>query len=392
MGLIKNHLKKMATNAVGGKLGSLLDGAFNPKISGSAASLGKNMAKLKAQANYVFEENEYSFGSLSFPSDLASESTSNGHYMIFYINVPEEEMANDEARGRVVGKDLGATTSQVNNGEIRGLNQAVLGRKQRKRTTNVISLYMPPEISATYGVDYNREDIGTATRLMDQGFLETIFGPEQVSGLMQQFKGDTVDMVAPGFKAALQSKTGRAINNRLEMTFGGVRPREFTYNFKFTPSNEQEANDIQSILYLFKYHMHPTIVGEPSSSLMRVPSSFNIHYMYRTDENKYLNTIAESVLVNLDVKYGEGDTFKTYRGNSAGAPPRTINATLTFNEIDTHDKKTIFELELPPSRSGSTTPSPTQSVGAGAMSDAQRQSGGFGGGTRLKGGRPPGRR
>ena len=379
MGLIKNHLKKMATNAIGGKLGSLLDGAFNPKISGSAASLGKNMAKLKAQANYVFEENEYSFGSLSFPSDLASESTSNGHYMIFYINVPEEEEANDQARGRVVGKDLGAVTSQVNNGEIRGLNAAVLGRKQRKRTTNVISLYMPAEISATYGVDYNREDIGTATRVMDQGFLETMFGKEQVSGLMQQVKADAVDMVAPGYKAALESKNGRATNNRLEMTFGGVRPREFTYNFKFTPSNEQEANDIQSILYLFKYHMHPTVIGKPSNSLMRVPSSFNIHYMYRTDENKYLNTIAESVLVNLDVKYGEGDTFKTYRGNTAGAPPRTINATLTFNEIDTHDKKTIFELELPPSRSGSTTPSPVQSSGAGAMSDAQRQAGSYGG-------------
>ena len=389
MGLIKNHLKKMASNAIGGKLGSLLDGAFNPKISGSAASLGKNMAKLKAQANYVFEENEYSFGSLSFPSDLASESTSNGHYMLFYINVPEEEQVIDAARTRVVGKDLGADTKQLNGGAIRGLNQAILGRKPRKRTSNVISLYMPPEISATYGVDYNREDIGTVVRLLDQGFLESMFGKEQVSGLMQQVKADAVDMVAPGYKAALESKNGRATNNRLEMTFGGVRPREFTYNFKFTPSNEQEANDIQSILYLFKYHMHPTILGDPSSSIMRVPSSFNIHYMYRTDENKYLNTIAESVLVNLDVKYGEGDTFKTYRGNTAGAPPRTINATLTFNEIDTHDKKTIFELELPPSRSGSTTPSPAQSTGAGAMSDAQRQSGGFGGGTRLKGGRPP---
>ena len=375
MGLIKNHLKKMASNAIGGKLGSLLDGAFNSKISGSAASLGKNMAKLKAQANYVFEENEYSFGSLSFPSDLASESTSNGHYMIFYINVPEEEQSIDAARTRVVGKDLGANTKQLNGGEIRGLNQAILGRKQRKRTSNVISLYMPPEISATYGVDYNREDIGTVVRLLDQGFLESMFGKEQVSGLMQQVKADAVDMVAPGYKAALQSKNGRAVNNRLEMTFGGVRPREFTYNFKFTPSNEQEANDIQSILYLFKYHMHPTIIGEPSNSIMRVPSSFNIHYMYRTDENKYLNTIAESVLVNLDVKYGEGDTFKTYRGNTAGAPPRTINATLTFNEIDTHDKKTIFELELPPSRQGATTPSPAQSSGAGAMSDAQRSAG-----------------
>lgn len=380
MGLIKNHLKKMAKNAIGGKLGSLLDGAFNDKISGSAVSLGKNFAKLKSQANYVFEENEYSFGSISFPSDLASENTSNGHYMIFYINVPEEEMENGNSeRGRIVGKDLGDISTQVNGGKIRSLNAAITQRQQRKRTTNVISLYMPPEISATYGVDYNREDIGTATRLMDQGFLETIFGEEQISGLLQQAKGDIVDLAAPGFKASLQAKTGRAINNRLEMTFGGVRPREFTYNFKFTPSNEQESNDIQSILYLFKYHMHPTIIGIPSSSIMRVPSSFNIHYMYRTDENKYLNTIAESVLVNMDVKYGEGDTFKTYRGTSAGAPPRTINATLTFNEIDTHDKKTIFEQELPPTRSRNFSGDNTGGRDASAIGGTGGRRGGAGG-------------
>ena len=72
-----------------------------------------------------------------------------------------------------------------------------------------------------------------------------------------------------------------------------------------------------------------------------------------------MNTIAESVLVSLDVKYGEGDTFKTYRGNSKGAPPRTISATLTFNEIDVHDKSTIFKLELPPTRQGSATPTYT---------------------------------
>ena len=53
----------------------------------------------------------------------------------------------------------------------------------------------------------------------------------------------------------------------------------------------------------------------------------------------------------MDVKYGEGETFKTYRGDpSKGAPPRTINVSLTFNELDIHDKKTIFDLELPPSR------------------------------------------
>ena len=350
MGLISNHLKKMAKNAVGGSLGSLLDGAFNDKIAGSALSLGKNYAKIKEEANYVFEENQYSFGQLSFPADLATENSVNGHYMLFYINVPEKTMAQDNSQGRIVKKDIG-TANQVNGGKIRSLNKSLEDRSQRVRTTNVICLYMPPEINATYSADYNREDIGVLTRTIDRGF-DGFFTADQLTGLAQQLGGEAFDMAAPGFAARLQAQTGTAVNNRLEMTFGGVKPREFAYNFKMTPKNEQEANDIQNIIYLFKYHMHPTIVGGAASAVMRVPSSFNIHYMYRTDENKFLNTIAESVLVNMDVKYGEGETFKTFRGNDKGAPPRTINVSLTFNELDIHDKKTIFEQELPPARRG----------------------------------------
>ena len=41
-----------------------------------------------------------------------------------------------------------------------------------------------------------------------------------------------------------------------------------------------------------------------------------------------------------------------FRGSDKGAPPRTINVSLTFNELDIHDKKTIFEQELPPARRG----------------------------------------
>ena len=126
MGLIKNHLKKMAANAIGGSLGSLLSGSFNDKIAGSALSLGKNFAKIKEEANYVFEENQYSFGQLAFPEDLGSENSSNGHYMIFYINVPEKTMAADNSQGRVVGKDLGSPiSSQVNGGKIRSLYKSL---------------------------------------------------------------------------------------------------------------------------------------------------------------------------------------------------------------------------------------------------------------------------
>jgi hypothetical protein len=75
--------------------------------------------------------------------------------------------------------------------------------------------------------------------------------------------------------------------------------------------------------------------------------------MYRTDENKYLNTIGETILESMDVTYGDGTSFKTYRGNEEGAPPEQITMSLSFREMDIHDKSTIFKHETPPDRRNS---------------------------------------
>ena len=55
----------------------------------------------------------------------------------------------------------------------------------------------------------------------------------------------------------------------------------------------------------------------------------------------------------MDVTYGDGTSFKTYRGNDDGAPPETITMTLSFKEMDVHDKSTIFKHETPPDRRNS---------------------------------------
>ena len=90
MGVISKHLKGLAGNVVGGMVGSLLNGGFNPKSAGtvSALNLGRNQARIREQSQEIFEENEYSFGTLQYPLDLATNlQNSNGHYMIFYIKI-----------------------------------------------------------------------------------------------------------------------------------------------------------------------------------------------------------------------------------------------------------------------------------------------------------------
>ena len=74
MGVISKHLKGLAGNVVGGMVGSLLNGGFNPQSAGtvSALKLGKNQARIREQAQEIFEENQYSFGTLQYPLDLAT--------------------------------------------------------------------------------------------------------------------------------------------------------------------------------------------------------------------------------------------------------------------------------------------------------------------------------
>ena len=74
MGIISKHLKGLAGNVVGGMIGSLLNGGFNPKSAGTVSALnqGRNQARIREQSDEIFEENEYSFGTVQYPLDLAS--------------------------------------------------------------------------------------------------------------------------------------------------------------------------------------------------------------------------------------------------------------------------------------------------------------------------------
>ena len=350
MGVISKHLKGLAGNVVGGMVGSLLNGGFNPKSAGtvSALNLGRNQARIREQSQEIFEENEYSFGTLQYPLDLATNlQNSNGHYMIFYINVHNEDLAGEEARTQqiLLKEDLGSKPKQIPRREG---NKAAKGRASFERIQSAIVLYMPPDISVTYGADYAGEDIGSIARQVDN-FSDFGFSEEFTAFVRNNILG-AVDAAAPGVVALRQAQTGVAVNNRLELTFKAINLREFNYTFKFMPRNKEEADEVQKIIYMFKYHMHPTILGGSNTPVFRVPSQFNIHYMYRGDENKYLNTMGDVVLQNMEVKYGEGDVFKTYRGNDQGAPPSVINMTLSFKELDIQDKRTIYKHELPPGR------------------------------------------
>ena len=60
---------------------------------------------------------------------------------------------------------------------------------------------------------------------------------------------------AQGLNALLQRKTGLAPAAMQEMVFQGLPFRQFSYSFKMTPRNREEAREVKRILDTFTCHM-----------------------------------------------------------------------------------------------------------------------------------------
>ena len=227
------------------------------------------------------------------------------------------------------------------------------------RLDTAISLYMPPSISVSYGMQYANADIGMLAEGV-AGAIKAFMRTEGntttklTAGAKSIFKGagpgiekflqSTLDVVAPGAKSLMELHSGRIIAPRMEIMFEGVGRRDFSYTFTFIPKSVQESRAVEKIIYAFKYHMHPEFENE-NSRKMRFPSTFDILYMYKHGPNDFLNKISTCFLTKMDVEYG-ADRFtaheRTYtRRNLTGAPPQKTKLSLSFSEMEILTKARI---------------------------------------------------
>ena len=237
------------------------------------------------------------------------------------------------------------------------IRNQTFARAPTSRLQSLIKLFMPPTVEVTYDPQYTDSDIGvgakTAVSAVDT-FVGTPgkFGKKLSKATENVFKDSAIiekmgitaiDTLAPGFKAILFARSGRAVNNRLELIFSGLAKRSFTFNFKFLPKSYQEAKAVYNIIRRFKFHMLPEIAGDVTTSRTFItPDVFDIKYMMSDGkENEYINKISTCVLENMNVKYG-GDRYQTFDPSMAEAgapdgmkaPPVQTEMTLQFKELE----------------------------------------------------------
>jgi len=383
---VSSHLKGMATGFLGNaaskltsKVGSLPN-SLMPSISGAQGKVAAQLLKKSPleipETNLgVAKSNPLQFSFTQYPLDLQNEG--NGHYVIFYAisnkydNVDEALQAAGAITPSQVSEqvDTGGnpfkklknlrglkTSSGVGLKPVRTENSVLSKKPTHTQTTAAIALYMPPGVSVSYGMSYNvasTDASGTIAKALGSAATADSKAA-QVKSILSGVKGaagssfmkaldEVGESLGAGEPAKLVTKAfGIALNPHEEQFFEKPSFRSFDYNFEFWPRNEKEANVVNSIIALFKYHMHPTLDNAAGGRFFKVPSEFEIHYAYLGQENEYLNKISRCVLSDMSVKYGPDEQFSAFRPNVKGAPPVSTSMTLKFQETQFITKQDIL--------------------------------------------------
>ena len=222
------------------------------------------------------------------------------------------------------------------------------------KLVKTIALYFPPSIEQKYSLQYNEQEITVQAAFgaeVIQGFMNKGFNRETfkeaiktgMAGAKQAINImgiNALDTIAGGSKALIALNRGKVIAPKMEVMFEGIGKRSFSYSFTFTPTSEQEANEVQKIIQAFRFHASSDYADDFGFEL-EIPDQFEIEYYTKGNQpNGYLHKIGTCVLESVDVTYG-GDKMTWHETNSKGASPTKTTMALSFKELMTVTKQAI---------------------------------------------------
>lgn len=256
------------------------------------------------------------------------------------------KFANMFGNASALGKGVSAVGGGLAGGAIAAaVSSAVIEVVKKVRTLGVIELYVAAPPVAQYSANWENKDLGPLAGLSEGFSVENLLGEGGVGDLGIRGVIKAAANLPGGFGiggelgASLDLASAKVANPYKEQLFSNMGFRQFAFNYKFTPRNEAEYNQVKRIIQLFKYHMHPEI--SPSKLFLEYPSEFEIKYFYKGNENEHLSKISSCALTDVKITYGNQDAFTTVKGQDG--VPAEINMQLAFTELETLTNERIAD-------------------------------------------------
>ena len=225
------------------------------------------------------------------------------------------------------------------------------------RITDSVAIYLPSAINDNVKAGYQDFNTGFAGFIaLSGGKILNQIADNDFEGAAKSFIGKGKDILldlgkraaigayggllsGDGVTNAFDKAFGQTVNPFIEVAFDSMGVRTFNYTFDFRPKSSRETEEVQAIIKLFRFHMVPELKGS-NHRYMTLPSTFDIHYMYQTNEasreNEFYSKIATCVLQDCSVNYTP-DGVKSFE---SGAPTH-ITMTLQFMETEMLTKEKI---------------------------------------------------
>ena len=210
-----------------------------------------------------------------------------------------------------------------------------------------IQLYVPASIMTSYSANWEEAELGIAGVLGSgrMNIADLMELPEYVArGAIGAAANLPKEIGGSGDFASLIEGTSKKVNNPYkEQLFKSMGFRKFSFNYAFAPRNEKELSEVQAIISLFKYHMHPE--KSKGELFLVYPSEFSIEFWSLNssgtmERNPQLPRVSSCVLTSAKVTYGPDGNFNTFIDNGAATE---YGLELQFTELETMTADRIDE-------------------------------------------------
>jgi hypothetical protein len=196
-------------------------------------------------------------------------------------------------------------------------------------------------ITALTSVDLNSETAGKDLASGVGGLAKMLTNPSVKEAYMRSIAAQAVSVLGGNVTPdqLLARQTGEIFNPNMELLFNGVTLRAFKFQFKLTPRDGNEADEIRNIIRFFKYNMSPqTGTGSPAANeakspesyFLKTPNVFQLTYKQGSKEHPFLHKFKLCALESMAVNYTGENVYATYGDGT----PVSMIMDLSFKELE----------------------------------------------------------